>query len=83
MKTMIDILDRLQDEDGYVRLVLKSGKIVFGIPQCIVYDEDDEGWETVKQIMFDPWDGLHSVFYKEEDIESYDTCNEEDIPPFE
>jgi len=83
LKTTIDILDRLEEEKGYVRLVLTSGEIVFGIPQCIVYDEDEDGWETIKTIMFDPCGGQHSVFYKAEDIKSYDNCKEEDIPPYE
>ena len=83
MNPKIDILDRLQEENGFVRLVLASGEIVFGRPQCIVYDEDDEGWDTIKTIMFDPWGGPHLVFYKEEDIKSFNPCKEEDIPPYE
>lgn len=83
MNPKIDILDRLQEETGFVRLVLVSGEIVYGRPQCIVYDEDDEGWDTIKTIMFDPWGGMHFVFYKTGDIESYTPCEEEDIPPYE
>lgn len=83
MNQQIDILDKLQDEEGFVRLVLASGEIVFGRPQCIVYDEDEDGWETIKMIMVEPWFGLHNVFYKLEDIESYDPIAEEDIPPYE
>lgn len=37
---MIDILDELQDVDGYVQLVLKNGEIQFGKPDCIVYGEN-------------------------------------------
>ena len=83
MKQQMDILDRLQEEKGYVRIILASGEIVFGRPQSIVYDEDEEGWETVKTIMFEPWGLQHATFYKEEDIETYDPINKEDIPPYE
>ena len=83
MNQTIDILDKLQEEEGYVRLVLRSGEIVFGRPQCIVYDEDDEGWETVKTLMFELWESRKMTFYKPEDIESYDQCKVKDIPPYE
>ena len=79
----IDILDRLQEVNGYVRLVMASGEVIFGRPQCIVYDEDDEGWETVKTIMFEPWNGIHPVFFTEEEIESFDEWKKDEIPPVE
>ena len=83
MTEQIDIVDRLQDEEGFVRIVLTSGEVVFGMPLCIVYDEDEDGWETIKTIMVRPWFGLHNAFYRLEDIESYAPIAEEDIPPHE
>ncbi len=80
---MMDLLDKLQEESGYVMLTLASGEIVFGLPQCIVWEEDDNGMETVKTIMFDPFFGFNSVFYKLEDVKSYEPIDEEDIPPHE
>lgn len=79
----LDIIDKLQEEKGFVRLVLKSGEIVYGFPQIIVYEEDEEGYETVKTIMFKPYFGLHEKFYKLEEIDSYEPINEDDIPPYE
>lgn len=77
---MIDILDKLQAVDGYVRLVLKSGEIVFGKPDCIVYDEDEDGYDTIKSIRFEPWENEYAKYYKEEDIQDFDEYDEEDIP---
>ncbi len=79
----LDIIDKLQDEKGFVRLVLTSGEIVYGLPQMIVYEEDEEGWETVKTIMFEPYFGLNEKFYKLEEINSYEPVKERDIPPYE
>ena len=80
---MIDILDKLQVQKGYVRLVLSSGEIVFGKPDCIVYDEDENGDETIKQLRFEQWDELYAKYYGVEDIKEYDPIDEDDIPPAE
>lgn len=80
---MIDILDKLQAVNGYVRLVLTSGEIVFGKPDCVVWDEDEEGYDTIKNIRFEPFEGGFAKYFKVEDIESFDECKEEDIPLFE
>ena len=69
---MIDILDKLQAVDGYVRLVLKSGEIIFGKPDCIVYDEDEDGYDTIKKIRFEPWGGTYAIYYTIDEIESFD-----------
>ena len=83
MNPKTDILDRLQEVNGYVRLVMASGEIIFGRPQCIVYDEDNEGWETIKTIMFHPWNSIHPVFFTEEEIKSFDEWKKDEIPPVE
>ena len=70
--SQIDVLDMLQEMNDYVKLVLTSGEIIIGLPHCIVYDEDEDGWETIKYIKFDPWKGQHSRFFKEEEIESFE-----------
>ena len=51
---MIDVLDELQAVDGDVQFVLKNGEIQFGKPDCIVYGEDKEGFDTIKTIRFVP-----------------------------
>jgi len=79
----IDILDRLQEEDGFVRMVLASGKILFCKPKCIVYDEDCDGWETDKQIMVEPFGFENMMYFREEDIQSYEVWEEKNIPPCE
>ena len=77
---MIDILDKLQNVDGFVRLVLKSGEIIFGQPDCIVWDEDEEGWETIKTIRFEPYLSNQAIYFKADEINSFDECEEEEIP---
>lgn len=83
MEYIPDILDKLQDEEGFVRLVLASGEIVYGKPDCITYDEDQNGFDTIKDIRFEPWFGTRAVYYRLEDIASYEPVDEEDIPPYE
>lgn len=74
----LDILDELEKEKGYVRLVLSSGEIVFGKPDCIIVDEDDE-----EKIRFENWDMSPASYYGINDIESFDPYDEEDIPAYE
>lgn len=83
MNRKLDIIDKLDGEDGFVQLVLKSGGIEFGTPVCIIYNEDEEGFDTIKRILFMPYFGLHSIDYGLDDIESYEPIDEEDIPPYE
>lgn len=80
---MIDILDKLQNVDGFVRLITKSGEIMFGHPDCIVWDEDEQGWETVKTLRFEPYFSNQSVYLKVDEIESFDEYEESEIPPTE
>lgn len=80
---MIDILDRLQAEEGFVRLVLNTGIIMFGKPDCIVYDEDENGDEVVKKLRFEPWGEPYAVYFGLDDIAEYDQIDEDDIPPTE
>lgn len=83
MNRKLDIIDRLDAEEGYVQLTLKTGGIEFGQPVCISYNEDENGWDTIKRIIFKPYFGLHSKDYGLDDIESYEPIDEEDIPPHE
>ena len=77
---MIDVLDELQAVDGYVQLVLKNGEIQFGKPDCIVYDEDKEGFDTIKTIRFVPWNSTYAVYYKEDEIQNFDEVKKKEIP---
>ena len=72
----VDILDLLQAESGSVRLFLKSGETIVGRPDCIVYDEDEEGYDTIKQIRFEPHDSEFAMYYTEEEIRHYEPCGE-------
>ena len=85
MKPKLDILDKLENETGFVRLVLASGGIIYGKPDCICWAEDEDGDDTIKEIMFEPYFNLYGInkFYREEDIKSYEPCEEEEIPPYE
>lgn len=80
---MIDILDKLQNVDGFVRLVLKTGEVMFGHPDCIVWDEDAEGYDTIKTIRFEPYFSRFAVYFKVDEVESYDEYDEDEIPPAE
>lgn len=80
MNQNIDILDRLQEEEGYIRLVLTDGRIIYGLAQCVVYDEDENGWDTEKRIMLEPYPYGNSRFFGIDDIASYECVKEEDIP---
>lgn len=85
MTLELNILDKLENETGFVRLVLTSGEIVYGKPEMICWAEDEDGDDTIEEIMFDPYFNFNNVktFYRLEDIESYEPCKEEDIPPYE
>ena len=83
MNGKLDIIDKLDDKDGFIQLVLKSGEIEFGTPLCIIYNEDEEGFETIKRILFKPYFGLHTKDFGLDDIESYIPIDEDDIPPHE
>ena len=71
MKNKIDILDRLQDEETYVQLSLSNGKKICGLPQCVVFDEDENGWDTIKKITFEPYPFGKFCFLGIEDVASY------------
>ena len=82
MKTNLDILDQLQEETGFVRLVLTSGGIEYGKPLIVTWAGEDD---DIKEIMFEPYFNPYNIerFYRLEDIESYEPCEEEEIPPYE
>ena len=42
---MIDILDELQDVNGYVKVLLRSGDVLYGVPDIIEFDDDEETGE--------------------------------------
>ena len=77
----LDILDKLQAANSYVRLFLANGEVILGYPHCIVYDEDEEGYETIKTIRFLPCFGNHDKYYKEDEIKYFEPIAEEDIFP--
>jgi len=86
MGKKIDILDQLENTSSYVRLVLKNGQIEYGYPENIVFLENEEGWETIKRIVFSPYYAVSVSQWKDyglEDIESFEPVKEEDIPPHE
>lgn len=68
---MMDILDRLQEEECEVVLMLSCGKEITGRAHSIVWEEDENGLDTVKAILFKPRGAaLYDVFF-EDDIRSY------------
>ena len=51
---MIDILDELQEVNSYVKVRLRSGDILYGIPDIVEFDDDEETGEIVKSLLFIP-----------------------------
>ena len=80
---MIDILDELQDVNGYVKVLLRSGIILYGVPDCVEFDDDEETGEIIKSICFIPMNKQYMYYLREDDIESYTKCRKEDIPESE
>ena len=86
---MMDILDELESMEGYVRLTLKSGDIIYGRSDCIVFDEierDEENYEdfeVVESLLFLPMNEKYVYYLTENDVESFSECRIEDIPSTE
>ena len=76
----LDIIDRLDNEEGLVKLVLKSGRVVYGRPLLVDWSEDEEGWDTIKGILFKPYNSKNEEVFNEDEIDSYEAIEEEDIP---
>lgn len=72
---MLDILDRLQAENGLVRLVLCNGEIMCGKPDCIVYEKYGDGDEVYKMLRFEPHSEHQAVYLRMNDIAEYTRCN--------
>lgn len=77
---ILDIIDKLDGEEGFVELVLKSGENQYGEPLSIIYNEDEDGWDTIKRILFKPYMGSHYIDYGLDDIISFKPIAKEDIP---
>ena len=71
----MDILDQLQAEDKCVQLKLSDGNTVCGYADCIVYEEDDEGWDTVKMIRFEVQHNKFPEYYSSEDIIAFEVLD--------
>ena len=51
---MIDILDELQNVNGYVKVLLRSGDVLYGVPDCVEFDDDEETGKIITSILFFP-----------------------------
>lgn len=80
---MIDILDELQDVNGYVKVLLRSGDELYGVPDCVEFDDDEETGEIIKSILFFPMNKKYVYNLTEDDIVSFTECRKEDIPESE
>ena len=67
----LDILDEIEHEDKRIKVLLKSGEVITGVSDCIVYDEDENGEETVKNLRFIN-DGGESRYVYLDEVESYE-----------
>ena len=80
MNTGLDIIDRLEAAESYVKLVLKNGQVDYGFTDTVFFNEDDNGWETIKRIYFQSYFSPVMVDYGLEDIETFEPIKREDIP---
>ena len=68
----LDILDELQSIDDYVKVTLKIGTVLVGYADCIVYEEDSDGYDTIKMIRFEPKGQKHAIYLGIDDIISFE-----------
>lgn len=80
MNNHLDIIDRLDAAESYVKLTLKNGQIDYGFADTIFFSEDKNGWETIKRIYFQSCFRPVMVDYGLEDIESFEPIKKESIP---
>ena len=80
---MIDILDELQDVNKYVKVLLRSGDVLYGVPDIIEFDDDEETGEIIKSILFFPMNKKYVYNLTEDDIVSFTECRKGDIPESE
>ena len=70
-KSKLDVLDYMQDEVGLMKVRLTDGSVIYGVADCIVMDEDEEGFDTIRNIKFNVL-GKNPIFLYPEDIKSYE-----------
>ena len=74
------LLIELQEVRKKVKLKLKSGEVLIGIPDVIVFEsedpEDDENYNEIPNIRFLPNGQLPARYLEEDDIESYEVISE-------
>lgn len=74
------LLIELQEVRKKVKLKLKSGEVLIGIPDVIVFEsedpEDDENYNEIPNIRFLPNGQLPARYLEEDDIESYEVIAE-------
>ena len=74
------VLIELQEEKNFVELELKTGKIIYGYPDIIVYVDEDiddpENFNETEYIRFLPDDKLPAVLFLEEEIKSFTPCKQ-------
>ena len=66
-----DILDEIEYAKGKVKVLLKSGESLIGRGDCMDYDEDENGFETIKNLLFRKDDGDYIYIYPD-DVDSYE-----------
>ena len=67
----LDVLDKIEHEDKRIKVFLKFGEVITGVSDCIVYDEDEDGEEIVKNLRFINDGGEVRYIYLHE-VESYE-----------
>jgi len=78
----LDILDLIDKEYGFIKLTLTGGKIMYGKKLSVVYEKDEESRRSKKQISIIPYPGYGKEYvdYVAEDIVSFSSIAEEEIP---
>lgn len=74
------LLIELQEIREKVKVKLKSGEVLIGIPDVIVFEsedpEDDENYNEIPNLRFLPNGQLPARYLEEDDIESYEVISE-------
>lgn len=77
------ILNDIEETEGFIKLDLTSGETLYGQSDVILFesdDDDDECVEETEYLRFLPYKKSQARYLKEEDIKTFESCTENDIP---
>lgn len=72
----ITILHEMKAEKHLLEVILKDGSLVFGFPDCLVPEEDDNG-DTHDELVFVVYGEDYRIWLREEDVVEFRKVDEE------